>query len=123
MGKFTAWLRTELPMISGFTQAALALIISLGFTITPGRAGAIEAAVAAAAGLLVAIGTRPFAIPALTGFSQALILLLVGFGVHGVQPGLVATVNGVIVALGALVAPLLVRQHVSPKGRILHPRT
>jgi type III secretory pathway component EscU len=110
MSGFINWLKTELPMTSSLVQAALALALAIGLNLTAGQTGGIEAAVAAVLALIVAVGTRPFQIAAITGASQALILLLVAFQVPSVSAGLVGTVNAVIVALGAL----LIRQHVSP---------
>jgi MFS-type transporter involved in bile tolerance (Atg22 family) len=112
MSGFTTWLKSEMPMISGLVQAALALAATFDKSLTAGQTGAIEAAVAAVGALIVAFGTRPFQVSVLTGATQAVILLLVAFHIHGVQPGLVGTVNAAIVFL----ASLLVRQHVSPSS-------
>lgn len=105
------WLRAEMPLFSSLLQAVLSLILALGVTsLSAGTAGAIEAAVAAVGALIVAIWTTPFQVSALTGAFQAVAVLLVAFGVHGIQPSIVSAVNAVIVAL----AGLLVRQHVTP---------
>ena len=105
------WLRAEMPLFSSLLQAVLSLILALGVTsLSAGTAGAIEAAVAAVGALIVAIWTTPFPVSALTGAFQAVAVLLVAFGVHGIQPSIVSAVNAVIVAL----AGLLVRQHVTP---------
>jgi hypothetical protein len=110
MSGFTTWLKSEMPMISGLVQAGLALAATFDHSLTAGQTGAVEAAVAAVGTLIVAFGTKPFQVSVLTGATQAVILLLVAFHVHGVQPGLVGTVDAVIVLLSSL----LIRQHVSP---------
>jgi hypothetical protein len=104
------WIKTELPMVSGLVQAALALALAAGVNLTAGQSGAIQAAVAAVLAAFVALGTRPVQIAAITGAAQAIILLLVAYKVPGVTAGLVSSINAVIVALAAL----LVRVHVSP---------
>lgn len=110
--RFITWLRSEMPMISSVVQSLLALLVGLGLTLSASVTGEIEAAVAAAGAVIVALGTRPFQVALLTGASHAVIVLLVAFGVHGVSSGTVSAVNSIIVVLAAL----MVRQHVTPSS-------
>jgi hypothetical protein len=104
-------LKAEMPLINSLIQTVLSLILALSFTsLTADQAGAIEAAIAALGAAVVAFGTKPFQVSALTGAFQAVIVLLVAFGIHGIQPSVVSAINALLVAI----AGLLVRQHVSP---------
>lgn len=103
------------PVLSaGVVQAAIALVVALGFTLTAGQSGAIEAAAAALAALIMALSVRPFQVPALTGALTAIGTLLVAYGVHGVTPGLVSSFNAALVAVLALI----LRQHVTPNASL-----
>ncbi len=111
MPKILTVIKTEPALIAGITQAILALLAATVLTsLTTDQSGAILAATTAVAGLVAAVATRPFAVASLTGFTGAIVTLLVTFGVHGVQPGSVALINAVVVTLAALV----VRMHVTP---------
>ena len=59
---------------------------------------------------MTAASARPFAVSALTGLVSAVVTLLVAFGVHGIQPNPVVSVNAAIVAITALV----LRGHITP---------
>jgi hypothetical protein len=102
--------KTEPALVMAVVQAALSLIAGTGLSLTAGQSGAILGATTALLALITAIATRPFRVAALTGFLTAAFTLALAFGVHGIQPGLVAAVNGAVVAIAALV----VRGHVSP---------
>lgn len=99
------------PVLSaGVAQAAIALVVALGFHLTAGQAGSVEAAAAALGALIVALTVKPFQVPALTGALTAIGTLLVAFGLHAVTPGLVSSFNAALVAILALI----LRQHVTP---------
>lgn len=106
--------RTEPAMITSAVQAVIGVIATFGFTLTPGREGAILAATTAALGLTAAAATRPFQVSALTGLTSAVVTLLLAFGVHGIQPSLVASLNASITA----VSLLIVRGHVTPVANL-----
>lgn len=101
---------TEPVLIAGAVQAVLALLAGTVLTLTAAESGAILAATTAALALAAAAWARPFQVSALTGFVSAVVTLLVAFGVHGVQPSIVSTLNAAIVA----VAVLILRGHVTP---------
>jgi hypothetical protein len=106
------------PVLSaGVVQAAIALVVALGFHLTAGQSGAIEAATAGLAALIMALSVRPFQVPALTGALTAIGTLLVAFGVHGVQPNLVSSFNAALVAVLAIV----LRGHVTPVASLPKP--
>jgi hypothetical protein len=103
--------KTEPALLAGAAQTVLALLTATVIPhITAAESGASLAAFTAALSLVAAIATRPFQVSALTGFTGAAVTLLVAFGIPGVQPSIVATLNAVIVA----VAMLVVRLHVTP---------
>jgi hypothetical protein len=102
--------KTEPVLITGAVQAILALILATGANLTVAQSGAILAATTAALAAVAAAAARPVQVPALTGLVTAVVTLLAAFGVNHVQPGLVNTLNGTIVAIMALV----LRQHVTP---------
>jgi len=109
MTKLVAWVKTELPMITGLVQAALALGVSIGGLNTT-QAGWIEGAAAALLAAIVAIGTRPLQIAAITGAIQAIGVVLVAYRVPHVTTGEISAVNAFVAATLAL----MVRSHVSP---------
>ncbi len=80
-------------------QAALALIVSLGLSLTAGQTGAVEGGVTAILGLAVAIYTRPFRTGAVTAFAAAIGTVLIAFRVPHVTPGLVSAANVVITSI------------------------
>jgi hypothetical protein len=103
-------IKTEPALITGTVQAVLALLAGTVITFTASETGAILAVTTAVLALIAAAATRPFQVSALTGFVSAAVTLLIAFGVPGVQPGIVSTLNAVIVA----VVMLIVRLHVTP---------
>ena len=104
--------KTEPALFVGLVQTALALLVSTGLHLTAAQAGSIEAAAAAALGLVVAASTRPFQVAALTGLISALGTLVTTFGLHHVTPGQVSAVNAFVVAILALI----LRSHLTPKA-------
>jgi hypothetical protein len=106
------------PVLSaGVVQDAIALVIALGFTLTAGQSGAIEAAAAGLGALIMALSVRPFQVPVLTGALTAIGTLLVAYGVHGVSPGMVSSFNAALVAILAIV----LRGHVTPVASLPKP--
>lgn len=103
MPKILNVLRTEPALILALAQALLSLLVGAGLNLTPTQTGAILAVVSAASGLVVAIAVKEIAAPVLVGFSTAVGTLLITFNVPHVSSGLVSAVNGVIVALVALI--------------------
>ena len=97
-------------MITAAVQAILGVIMAFGVHLTADETGAILAVTTALLALITAFSARPFAVSALTGFVSAVVTLLLAFGVHGIQPNLVASVNATIVAVSALV----LRGHITP---------
>lgn len=114
MSKFVNFLRSEPALILAFVQAGLSLLIGAGLHLTVTQAGSIEAAVAAAAGLVVAVSVKPFAVASLTGLIAAAGTLLITFGVQHVSAGLVSEVNAVVVAVLAL----LIRGNVTANANL-----
>ena len=101
-------------LFSALAQTILALVIATGLTsLTTAQVGIIEAAVAAAAGLVVAVMVHQGAVPALTGLVNALITAGVAFGIPHISAGLTSSVDAFIVAIAAF----FVHQSVSPKTR------
>lgn len=101
---------TEPAMIMTATQTALALITSLGLTLSAGKTGTVLAFTSAVLTAVPAFLARPVKVSGLTGLVSAGVTLLLAFGVHGIQPGLVATLNAAIVAVMAIV----LRGHLTP---------
>ena len=90
-------IKTEPAMVTAVVQAILGVIVSFGFSLTADETGAIMAVTTALLGLVTAVSARPFAVSALTGLVSAVVTLLVAFGVHGIQPNTVVSVNAAIV--------------------------
>ncbi len=103
-------IKSEPALITGAVQAILALVIAVGVNLTAVQSGSILAATTAGLAAIAAMATRPVQVPALTGLITAVVTLLAAFGVNRIQPGVVTTLNGVIVAIMALA----LRQHVTP---------
>lgn len=97
-------------MVAGVLQAALGIGVALGWSLTPGKTGALEAAAAGAAAVIVAIATRPVVVPILTGGLSAILTCLVAFGVPHVTAVTVSEVNVAAVAVLAIV----LRGHQTP---------
>lgn len=117
MDVITRTLRNEPAMVVGVCQAALALAVTLGLHLTVGQTGALEAAAAGVAAIIVAASTRPIAPPVLTGGLAAILTCLVAFGVHGVTPAVVSEVNAAAVAVLAIV----LRAHQTPVAPVPAP--
>lgn len=111
-------IRTEPALVTGVVQAVLALLSGTVLTLTAGQTGAILAVTTAVLALIAGAMARPFQVSALTGLVGSVVTLLVSFGVHGVQPGIVSTLNAAIVAIAALV----VRLHVTPVATLRKPQ-
>jgi hypothetical protein len=106
----TRTIRNEPALVAGVTSAALAIAITLGLHLTVGQTGALEAAVAGGAAVIVAAATRPVAPPVLTGALSAILVCLVAFGVPRVTSATVSAVNVAAVAVLAIV----LRGHQTP---------
>lgn len=103
-------IKTEPAMITAVVQAILGVVVSFGFSLTAAQTGAIMAVTTALLAAVTAVSARPVAVSALTGLVSAVVTLLVAFGVHNIQPDMVASVNAAIVAISALV----LRGHITP---------
>ena len=103
-------IKTEPAMITAIVQAILGVVVSFGFSLTAAETGSIMAVTTALLALVTALSARPVAVSAFTGLVSAIVTLLVAFGVHGIQPDMVASVNTAIVAISALV----LRGHITP---------
>ena len=76
--------KTDPAAVVAAVQAALALAVTLGLTLTPGETGAIEGGTTAVLGLIVAIYTRPFRTGAITALAAAAGTILLAFRVPGI---------------------------------------
>lgn len=112
--KFTQMVKTEPVLFTSAVQAVLALISGTVIHLSAAQSGAILAVTTAVLSLIAAASTRPFHVSTLTGFISAVVTLLVAFGIHGVQPGVVSSLNAALVGVVAII----VRLHVSPKAAI-----
>jgi hypothetical protein len=102
------------PFLSAaFVQAALALVVALGFHLTAGQTGTIEAAAAAVLALLMAPTVKPFPVPLFTGALTAIGALLIAFKVPHISSGEVAAI---VAALTALLGNL---GHVAVTNKVL----
>lgn len=110
MDVITRTIRAEPAMVTGVTQAALALAVTLGLHWTASQTGALEAAAAGVAAILVAAATRPVAVPILTGGLTAIFTCLVAFGVPHVTAASVSEANAAIAA----VLTIALRFHQTP---------
>lgn len=110
-------IKTEPALISAAFQAALSAIVATGVPLTADQSGALLAAAGAALAVATAVYTRPFQVSALTGFLTAVFTVALAFGVKGIDPGLVAAVNGAVVSIAALV----LRGHVTPVASLPKP--
>lgn len=114
MKNFVHLVKTEPVLFTSAVQAALALVSATVVHLSAAESGAILAATTAILALIAAASTKPFHVSTLTGFVSAVVTLLVAFGIHGVQPGIVSTLNAAIVGVVAVI----VRLHVSPKATV-----
>lgn len=110
MDVITRTLRSEPALVAGVIQAGLGLAVALGLSLTAGQAGALEAAAAGLAAVIVAASTRPVAVPVLTGGLTAIFTCLVAFGVPHATA---ATVSALNVAVAAVLA-IVLRGHQTP---------
>src|SRR5215469_4548875 len=88
------------PILSAATvQAALGLVVALGFHLSAGQTGSIEAAAAAVLALLSAPSVKPFPVPLFTGALAAIGTLLVAYKVPHVDSAEVAAVVALLTAV------------------------
>lgn len=96
-------IKTEPAMIVAAVQTVIGVIVSLGFGLSADATAAILAFTTALLAVVPAVLARPVQVSGITGLVSAGVTLLLAFGVHGIQPGLVASLNAAIVALMAIV--------------------
>lgn len=102
--------RREPALIIGAVSAALSLLVALNFHgLSSEQAALIVAAITAVGGVITAVATRPIAPAAFTALVAAVAALLAGFHFN-LDPGTVAAVNGVVLAILALIT----RHQVTP---------
>ena len=90
---------SKFPFLSAaFVQAALSLVVALGFSLSAGQTGAIEAVAAAVLALLTAVAAKTVTVPLVVGAITAAGSLLVAFGVPHVSTGTVAAVAALVAA-------------------------
>lgn len=88
------------PFLSAaVVQAALALVVALGFHLTAVQTGSIEAAAAAVLALLAAPHVLPAVVPLFLGALTAIGALLVAFRVPHVTAGEVSAVVALVAAV------------------------
>jgi len=91
------------PFLSaGLIQAALALVIALGWKPSVGVTGGIEAVAAALLALLTAAQSSDVTVALVSGLLTAVGTLLVAFAVPHVSTGLVSAFNVFFTALAAI---------------------
>ena len=91
------------PFLSAATvQAALALVVALGFHLTAVQAGSIEAVAAAILALLTAPHVSPPPVPLFVGALTAIGALLVAFRLPHVTAGEVSAVVALVAAFFGL---------------------
>jgi hypothetical protein len=118
LSRFWYLVTTEPAIFTAAVQTLITLGVQFGLSPSAAVTGAILAATTAALALLAAVRTRPFHLAALTGFVTAIGTLLLAFGVPHIAPGLVSSVNMVIVAAFAFAA---VRPQVTPLPHLVKP--
>jgi hypothetical protein len=102
--------RREPALYIGAISAGLSLLVALNFHgLTSEQAALIVAAITAVGGVVTAVATRPVAPAAFTALVTAVAALLAGFH-FDLDPGTVAAVNGVVLAVLALIT----RHQVAP---------
>jgi hypothetical protein len=102
--------RREPALIIGAVSAALSLLVAINWHgLSSEQAALIVAAITAVGGVATAIATRPVAPAAFTALVAAVAALLAGFH-YDLDPGTVAAVNGVVLAVLALIT----RHQVTP---------
>jgi hypothetical protein len=110
-------LKFEPVFSAGTVQAVLALIVALGFNLSAGVTGAIEAVAAAILALLVAFSVDKVTPVLFTGLLTAVGTLLIAFGVPHINSGEVSAAN----ALVAIILASLLRDKVTPAAAIQVP--
>jgi hypothetical protein len=93
----------EPAMLMTALQAILAVVTSLGLGLSTAWTGGILTFTSAALASIPGFLARPVKVTAITGLVSAAVTALIAFGVHGIQPGMVATLNAAIVAVMAIV--------------------
>jgi hypothetical protein len=111
------FVKTEPVLLTGAVQAVLALLSATVVSLTADETGALLAASSAVLALIAAAATRKVSTSVVTGFTTAVVTLLVAFGVPGVNPGIVSVLNGAVTAVMALI----LRQNVTPVASL--PKT
>lgn len=102
-------------LASAVAQTVLTVLIGLGlFHLSSGIAGAIEAFVAAGAGLWVATRVHEGFVPAATGLVNAGVVLLVAFKTPHITVADVSKIDAVLMATLALVTHSLSTPKVKP---------
>jgi hypothetical protein len=103
-------IRTEPAMIVAVAQTVIGLVVSLGFNVSADATAAVLAFTTALLAFVPAVLARPVQVSGITGLVSAGVTLLLAFGVHGIQPGLVASLNAAVVAVMAII----LRGHLTP---------
>ena len=106
------FVKLEPVFAAGTVQAVLALVVALGFHLSAGVTGSIEAVAAAVLALVTAAVVNKTTPVLYTGLLTAVGTLIMAFGVPHVTSGLVSAVN----ALVAIVLASLLREKVSPSS-------
>ena len=107
------------PVFSaGTVQAVLALVVALGFHLSAGVTGGIEAVAAAILALLAASAVDKFTPVLFTGLLTSVGTLVIAFGVPHVNSGEVSAANAVV----TIILASLLREKVSPVAAASRPR-
>jgi hypothetical protein len=104
------FVKLEPLFAAGTVQAALALVVALGFHLSAGVTGGLEAVAAAVLALITAAVVSKTTPVLYTGLLTAVGTLIMAFGVPHVTGGLVSAVNALLV----IVLSSLLREKVSP---------
>lgn len=107
-------LKLEPVLSAGTVQAVIALIIAVGFHLSAGVTGGIEAVAAALLALLTAMQVNSVTPTLITGLLTAVGTLVIAFGVPHVSSGEVSALNAVV----AIVMASLLREKVTPAAAI-----
>lgn len=99
----------EPALAIGAISAALSVAVTLGIGLSTDQAGAIVAVISGVFAVATAIATRPIAPAAFTGLVTVAAALLGAYHFH-VNPGTVVAINGLVIAVLAVVT----RGQVSP---------
>lgn len=103
MNKIYNVLQREPALVLAVIQAGIALAVGLGFHPKPGVTGGVLAVASALMGLVVAIHVHEVTAAIVTGLLSAAGTLGAAFGVPHITSGTVSLVNGLVVALFALI--------------------